>query len=114
MPSYGAELSEAHASVHLDWTGFHGMPFWGGALAPAGKPQPLLHAGPHSTSNSINAAKATAGKPQPVFHAGSYLMSNSINVAQAVVQELQRLWKERWWKRQGTPARPCLGKSECL
>ena len=89
MPSYGVELREAHASVCLDWTGFHGMAFWGGALAPA-------------------------RKPQPVFHAGSYLTSNSINVAQAFVQELQRLWKERWWKRQGTAARPCLGKSECL
>ena len=84
MPSYGAELREARASVRLDWTGFHGMPFRDGALAPA-------------------------GKPQPVFHAGSYLTSNSIN-AQAVMQELQCLWKERWWKWQGTAARPCLGK----
>ena len=70
MPLYRAELREARASIRLDWTGFHGMPFRGGALAPA-------------------------GKPNPVFHAGSYLTSNSINVAQAVVQELQRLWKER-------------------
>ena len=69
MPSYRAELREARASVRPDWTGFHSMPFRGGALAPA-------------------------GKPQPVFHAGSYLTSNSFNVAQAVVQELQRLWKE--------------------
>ena len=89
MPLYGAELREERASVCLDWTGFHRMPFRSEALAPA-------------------------GKPQPVFHTGSYLTSNSINVAQAVVQELQRLWKERWWNRQGTAARPCLGKSECL
>jgi len=30
MPSYGAELREARASVRLDWTGFHAMPFLGG------------------------------------------------------------------------------------
>ena len=29
-PSYGAELREAHTTVCLDWTGFHGMPFLGG------------------------------------------------------------------------------------
>ena len=29
-PSYGVELREAHTTVRLDWTGFHGMPFLGG------------------------------------------------------------------------------------
>ena len=74
--------------------------FLGRGLGPCRETPPLLHAGPHSTSNSINATTAHAEKPQPVFHAGSYLTSNSVNVAQAVVQVLQHLWKERWWKRQ--------------
>ena len=50
MPSYGAELREAHASVRRDWTEFHGMLFRGGALAPAGKSQPVFHAGSYLTS----------------------------------------------------------------
>ena len=42
----------------FDWTVSHGIPFRGAALAPAGKPQPLFHAGSYLTSNSINVAKS--------------------------------------------------------
>ena len=70
----------------------HSIPFRGGALAPAGKPQPLFHAGSYLTSNSINAATAPAGKPQPLFHMGSYLTSNSINAAMAPAGKPQPLF----------------------
>ena len=70
-PSAGRGLGEHTSLSAFDWTGSHGIPFRGGALAPAGKPQPLFHAGSYLTSNSINAATAPAGKPQPLFHAGS-------------------------------------------
>ena len=88
-PSAWRGLGEHTSLSAFDWTGSHGIPFRGGALAPAGKPQPL-------------------------FHAGSYLTSNSINVAKVVVKELQRSWEPRNRHREILPWHVRVGEGSRL